>query len=265
MPDQSSYPYIGENTLTFLLNLIVQDFAKKSDIAGLSPDTTYSIAINGTTVTLTGSDGSTSSFDIPAQIVVDSSITQNGTNPVEGQAIYTALASKADVSDVPTVDSAITQSGDNPVTGGAIYTALSSKADSTDIPTVDSSVIQNSSNPVSGGAVYTALSDKVTSSDVQSAIQSALSGITSIDFQVVQSLPVSGTKGVIYLVSNSGSAPNVYDEYIWAGASGAEAFEKIGTTEVDLSGYWGKSELVEMTNSEVTAVWNSVMNPQSGD
>lgn len=225
MPDSTptTYPYLGENTLAFLLTLIAQDFAKKSEISELASDTntTYAVSLSGNTVTLTGSDGSTSTFDIPAQVTVDSSITQNGTNPVQG---------------------------------GAIYTALAAKADSADIPTVDSSVAQNGANPVTGGAVYT-------------AIQNALAGITSIDFQVVQSLPLSGTKGVIYLVANSGSAPNVYDEYIWAGASGSEAFEKIGTTDVNLSGYWSKSELVEMTNTEVTAVWNSVMNPsqQSGD
>jgi hypothetical protein len=34
-------------------------------------------------------------------------------------------------------------------------------------------------------------------------------------------------------VTNSGSGTNSYDEYIWLGSS----FEKIGTTDVDLSGY----------------------------
>ena len=91
-----------------------------------------------------------------------------------------------------------------------------------------------------------------TSSDVQTAINSAIEGITGIDFQVVQSLPATGTKGVIYLMSNSGSAPNIYDEYIWLSAS--SSYEKIGTTDVDLSDYQKASELVAITNAEIDTI-----------
>ena len=67
---------------------------------------------------------------------------------------------------------------------------------------------------------------------VKAAITSAVSGITGMSYEVVASLPGTGVAGKIYLVSNSGSAPNTDDEYIWVGS----AFEKIGTTAVDLSG-----------------------------
>jgi len=85
---------------------------------------------------------------------------------------------------------------------------------------------------------------------VDTAIGNAISGIQGITYEIVQSLPASGSAGVIYLVSNSGTAPNIYDEYIWV----SNAFEKIGTTAVDLSGYWAKSELVAMTVAEVDAI-----------
>jgi len=85
---------------------------------------------------------------------------------------------------------------------------------------------------------------------VDTAIGNAIAGIQGITYEIVQSLPASGSAGVIYLVSNSGTAPNVYDEYIWV----SNAFEKIGTTAVDLSGYWAKSELVAMTVAEVDAI-----------
>ena len=93
-----------------------------------------------------------------------------------------------------------------------------------------------------------------TASDVDDAIQDALADITGIDFQVVQELPQTGVKGVIYLVSNSGTAPNVYDEYIWVN----NTFEKIGTTAVDLSGYVQASEMHALTNSEIDTIFNQV-------
>ena len=91
-------------------------------------------------------------------------------------------------------------------------------------------------------------------SQVQALINSSLEGITGIDFQVVSNLPSSGEKGIIYLISNGGDSPNVYDEYIWVTSGSSSSFEKIGTTAVDLSGYWSKTELVSITNAEIDSV-----------
>lgn len=65
----------------------------------------------------------------------------------------------------------------------------------------------------------------------------------------MQSLPVTGTAGVIYLLANSGSGQNIYDEYVWLSTS--STYEKIGTTDVDLSGYVQASEMVAITNAEI--------------
>lgn len=89
---------------------------------------------------------------------------------------------------------------------------------------------------------------------VNTLIANAIAGITSFEYQIVPSLPATGEKGVIYLVSNNGSAPNIYDEYIWIASGSGGSFEKIGTTAVDLSGYWSKAELVAITNAEIDAV-----------
>lgn len=64
-------------------------------------------------------------------------------------------------------------------------------------------------------------------------IAEILGEITSIDYQVVEILPNMGIKGTIYLVSHNYGENNIYDEYIWVN----NAFEKIGSTNVDLSGY----------------------------
>ena len=101
--------------------------------------------------------------------------------------------------------------------------------------------------------VTTAITSKgyQTSAQVQSAINSALSGITGIDFQVVSELPVSGKKGVIYLIKHSHGAQDIYDEYIWV----TDKFEKIGNTDIDLSGYWKKTDLTECTNGDIDAIF----------
>lgn len=85
---------------------------------------------------------------------------------------------------------------------------------------------------------------------VNDAIADAISGITGISFVIVQSLPATGESGTIYLISNSGTSPNSYDEYIYINNS----WEKIGTTDVDLTNYWSKTELVTITNSEIDTI-----------
>lgn len=74
---------------------------------------------------------------------------------------------------------------------------------------------------------------------VDTSIANAISGITGVQFEVVATLPATGDAGTIYLVPNSGTTPNIYDEYIYVN----NAFEKIGTTEIDLSNYVTNSAL----------------------
>lgn len=88
---------------------------------------------------------------------------------------------------------------------------------------------------------------------VQDLIDDALADITGIDFQVVQTLPQTGVKGTIYLVTNSGTSPNIYDEYIYTN----NAWEKIGTTEVDLSNYWNMTNLTAITTAEIDEIMGS--------
>ena len=94
-----------------------------------------------------------------------------------------------------------------------------------------------------------------TASDVTDAIDDALADITGIDFQIVTTLPATGTKGVIYLVGST----TPYDEYIWIEPTGGSAhFEQIGSTSIDLSGYVQASEMHALTNSEIDTIFNQV-------
>lgn len=84
-------------------------------------------------------------------------------------------------------------------------------------------------------------------------VDNKIAAIKTITLSVVETLPATGQSNVIYLVpKKGGSGTNVKDEYLWTGT----AFEKIGDTSIDLSGYWAKADLVEATNDEINALFN---------
>lgn len=95
-----------------------------------------------------------------------------------------------------------------------------------------------------------------TSAQVQSAINSALSGVTSIDLQVVSSLPATGKKGVIYLVTHTHTdTGDIYDEFVWVEST--KTFEKIGNTDVDLSAYVKSADITDISETDLATMWNS--------
>lgn len=84
--------------------------------------------------------------------------------------------------------------------------------------------------------------------EVDAKIASAVGKITSFEYKIVDSLPAvsDGKKGVVYLVAHSGGTnQNSYDEYIFLPAEGSTAarYEKIGTTDIDLTPYAKKTEI----------------------
>lgn len=93
--------------------------------------------------------------------------------------------------------------------------------------------------PDGSKAVNIDLSAYALSEEVTQEIAQAVSGIQGFEAQVVEELPDTGTKGILYLVANSGSGQNVYDEYLWL----TDKYEKLGTREIDLSGYALKTEI----------------------
>ena len=90
--------------------------------------------------------------------------------------------------------------------------------------------------------------DVVTLAQLSQSIASAVGKITSFEYKIVDSLPAvsDGKKGTIYLVAHSGSTnQNSYDEYIFLPAEGSTAarYEKIGTTDIDLTPYAKKTDI----------------------
>ena len=91
----------------------------------------------------------------------------------------------------------------------------------------------------------------ITSGGVKSYVDSVISGVTQFDIVKVSdfaSLPTTGTKGVIYLVPHSHGSNDSYDEYIWNTALTTPAYEKIGNTDVNLSGYVPTSRTIAGKN-----------------
>ena len=89
-------------------------------------------------------------------------------------------------------------------------------------------------------------SSTYTKTETDNAIAAAIAGVTQIRFSIVQTLPATGENGVIFLVPNG----SVYDEYIYVN----NAFEKLGSTDADLSGYVQTSQLVEATEAEIDVI-----------
>lgn len=78
-------------------------------------------------------------------------------------------------------------------------------------------------------------------------IQALINAIRSMSIQSVTSLPTEGVSNVIYLVPKTGAGNDVKDEYIWIGS-----WEKIGSTDIDLSGYYTSVQVDALLEDAMT-------------
>lgn len=120
-----------------------------------------------------------------------------------------------------------------------------------DIPTKTSDLTNDSgfiTNTVNNLANYYLKSQTYTQAEVDALI----SAISTMHFEVVASLPVSDIQtNVIYLVPSSDpGTQNIYDEYINTTGTSA-GWELIGSTQVDLSQYYTKTESDARYNPDV--------------
>jgi len=116
-------------------------------------------------------------------------------------------------------------------------------SDLTGTPTIPSVPTKVSAFTNDAGYITKAVSDlenyyKKSETYTQTEITTLIQQARSATFRIVQTLPSTGEANVIYLLPKSGTAGDVYDEYLWLSG----AWEKIGTTEIDLSDYYTKSQ-----------------------
>lgn len=87
---------------------------------------------------------------------------------------------------------------------------------------------------------------------VDQRVDNAIGQISGFDFLVVDKLPDIGESGHIYLVPHKHGDKDIYDEYIWVQYT--RDFEKIGTTDLDLSDYYTKSETNKNLDKKVDKI-----------
>ena len=108
--------------------------------------------------------------------------------------------------------------------------------------TVDGTVTADGTNAVTGKAVY----DFVTN---------AIAGISGFHAEIVSELPASGQSNILYLVAKSTAASgDGYDEYLYINGG----WERVGSTDIDLSGYVQAAEMHAITNTEISDIINQV-------
>lgn len=98
--------------------------------------------------------------------------------------------------------------------------------------------------------IATILLDYMTADQISAAITTAISQIAQFKYSVVQTLPETGEEGTIYLVPSGQNGSNSFNEYMWIDGK----FELIGSTQVDLSQYWGKDELTAITQAQLEEI-----------
>lgn len=172
--------------------------------------------------------------------------------------------------DTLTFDTTPTASSTNPVTSGGVLTALTGNGISaianhglsqedftstlkTKLDGIASNAQVNVIESIKSGSTTFTISSKavdiqgvanLTNYYTKTEIDTLIGGITNITYNVVQTLPTASadvefnTTGNIYLTPKSPSGTqNIYNEYICVLSGSSYVWEKIGDTEVDLSGY----------------------------
>ena len=140
--------------------------------------------------------------------------------------------------------------------------------DLTGTPTIptDNSQLANGAGYQTSEQVETAITGKgyQTASQVESAItgkgyqtasqvQSAISAAGHLKRAIVESLPEVGSadENTVYMVLSDGAeGENIYEE--WMVIEGV--WERIGSTDVDLSGYLQETDMVEITDEEIDEI-----------
>ena len=77
-------------------------------------------------------------------------------------------------------------------------------------------------------------------------VRTLIEGVKANAFEVIETLPVEGKEGIVYLVAiDQTDLTKGYTQYIWEGSS----YINIGTTQIDLSNYYTKSETYSKTEA----------------
>ena len=186
--------------------------------------------------------------------ILDNALSDSSENGVKNYVIKAGLDTKQDT---------LTPGTNIDITGNVITTSSSktwsSSKISTELGSKQGTLSAGSRISISNENVISAASEindsTTTSSNTWSAdkINSVISALNTLSFAVVQTLPTQdiSTKTIYLVPKSTAQTNNVYDEYIYYN----NAWEKIGDTEIDLSGYVQESELIPISEQEFDAMF----------
>lgn len=122
--------------------------------------------------------------------------------------------------------------------------------------TIDSEMSGSSTNPVQNRVIKDYV-DTAVGAVVQIKFDADTSGLGYTSLTDLQTKHPVGTNGTIYLVQNGSTAvTNNKDEYFWNDSS--STYERFGSTDIDLSGYVQRTELVEITTGDIDTMFDTV-------
>lgn len=175
------------------------------------------------------------------------------------------------VDKINNADTTPTKDSTNLVLSGGVKDAIDSlNADfDADLAIINSSItnlsdeIDNIVNVEIGDQLKASIIDNLTSSDTEKALSARqgkvlkelIDNVVNLQITVVDTLPTTGESNIIYLVKKAGTGTDIHDEYVYVEGN----WEKIGTTDVDLSNYYTKTQVDSIKDTLDNKISNNTL------
>lgn len=191
-----------------------------------------------------------------------------GDNPTSSNMLTGTKATGADGRSVNGAVVTAPASDDNPAMDGVASPGSASTYSRGDhVHPKDTTKLDKSGGTLTGALTLSGAPTANLHAATKKYVDDAIGGVNSFEYEVVQALPTTNIKDhTIYLVPKTGTTGDVYDEYLRI----SNAWEHIGSTDVDLSGYVPTSRTVNgkalssnisLTASDVGALPDSTTIP----
>lgn len=175
------------------------------------------------------------------------------------------------VDKINNADTTPTKDSTNLVLSGGVKDAIDSlNSDfNADLATINSSItnlsdeIDNIVNVEIGDQLKSSIIDNLTSSDTEKALSARqgkvlkelIDNLANLQIAVVDTLPATGESNIIYLIKKVGTGTDIHDEYVYVEGN----WEKIGTTDVDLSNYYTKTQVDSIKDTLDNKISNNTL------